>query len=205
LDALAEAVANSTEPGNPEILDNLVLSINNYRHASDGQPDRYTRVSVDDLGARCSVSGDPLWVRGQVSSLQPLLEEARPFKKGIWYAPRWAMASWGTSFGLWVSWLASFAITGDLPDSYAVVIASVVAGAIMGYAFGGALARRRKVEIWISRDDFPAPFWRFTANEVVTAVIALLTLAAAITFGVIAHKDAQKDEGGAKSAPVVSA
>ncbi|WP_420076633.1 hypothetical protein ACOAKG_20990 [Streptomyces sp. JL3001] len=57
------------------------------------------------------------------------------------------------------------------------------------------------MNIWISRDEFPADFWRFTANEIVTAVIALLTLAAAIAFGVIAHKDAQKSEGGDKSAP----
>lgn len=37
-----------------------------------------------------------------------------------------------------------------------------------------------------------------------TALIALLALAVAIAFGVIAHKDTQKSEGSDKSAPVVS-
>lgn len=204
LDALVEAVTNSTEPGDPEILDNLVLSINNYRHVSDGQPERYNRISVDSLGVRCTVSGDPVWVKGQIASLRPLAEEVRPFKRAIWYAPRWALAPWGSTAGIWVLWIVSFATTGGLPDSFPITIASAIAGAIVGYCIHGLIATKVKVEIWVVRNDFPASFWRFTANEAVTVAIALLALAAAIIFGVISHKDSLKGEGSGKSTPEVS-
>lgn len=161
LDGLVEALANSTEPGDPEVLDNLVLAINNYRHVPDGQSERYSRISVDNLGARCTVAGEPVWVRGQVASLRLLADEARPFKRAIWYAPRWAMASWGLSAGILVMWIVGLAVGGGLPRGLPVTIASAVAGAISGYAVGGFIARKVKAEIWVVRNDFPEAFLAF--------------------------------------------
>ncbi|MFH9333075.1 hypothetical protein ACH4KU_29335 [Streptomyces althioticus] len=82
----------------------------------------------------------------------------------------------------------------ELPDNLYVLIASILAGALVGFVVGGFIARKAKIEIWISRDDDPGPFWRLSAGEVVTSLLALASLIAAIIFGVVTHKDAKDDE-----------
>ena len=203
IEGLADAVANSTEPGDPEVLDNLVLSINDNGSAPQGRPNRAIRITVVGGGARYYVVGDPAWVHGQSAIIRALLEESRPLKRAFWYVPRWVLALWGVSTGIWVSWMVSLVVTGGLPHGWDVLAISAAAGALAGVAAGGFVSRRVRVEIWVNRDDFPAPFWRLNAGEMVSTAIALLGLVAAIVFGVITHKDAQKDDKNDGSLKVV--
>ncbi|MGW4492376.1 hypothetical protein [Streptomyces sp. NPDC004376] len=133
-----------------------------------------------------------------------MIEELRPFQWGFWYMPRYSYAIWGASLGSWASWIISSTAATTSLTSYLIFAACVLAGILIGFAVGGFFVRKARLEIWLTRDDFPVGYWRFSANEVVTATIAILGLIAAIVFGVTAHKDAQKDEGGAKSSPAAS-
>ncbi|MFC8263541.1 hypothetical protein ACFUNF_39550 [Streptomyces sp. NPDC057291] len=78
-------------------------------------------------------------------------------------------------------------------------IAIVLFFAAAGYAVGGTITRNAKVQIWLRRDDFPDPRWRLSGAEILTIVIAALTLAATILIGLITHSDAKIDRG--SSAP----
>ncbi|MEV8399566.1 hypothetical protein ACWGCP_11160 [Streptomyces niveus] len=188
IDGLAEALADSTEPGDVEVVDNLAIFASNIGHAGVGEPRRLVRISISSNGwVGCHLSGDPSWVNAQTAVLRPLLEDARPRKLGIWYVPRWTFASWGGC-------LASLGVT--FFGSLTLWILSTVAGAVFGYALGGVVGRTLKTEIHLTQDALSASYWRFTANEVITAVIALLAIAVAVIFGVTAHKDARKDDSG---------
>ncbi|MFE0327948.1 hypothetical protein ACFW08_14365 [Streptomyces sp. NPDC058960] len=189
---LADAVADSTEPGNPELLDNLEISINNYLGRGSATP-RTVRVSIDGRGVYCHVGGEPSWVRGQIATLRPLIEDTRPFKWPIWYMPTWSFAGYGSSLTLWIALISSFAFTGSGPTSMLTPIATGIVGVIGGLAVGRGISRHAKVEIWLKRDDLPRSFWRLSANEIITAVIAILSLLAVIIFGVITHNDAKAD------------
>ncbi|MGW3339658.1 hypothetical protein ACWDCL_19520 [Streptomyces sp. NPDC001009] len=194
LDELAQALADSTEPGNVEVVDNLVIFASNIRHAGVGEPRRVARLSIESSGwVGCHLSGDPSWVNAQTAVLRPLIEDARPRKFGIWYSPRWSFATWGAC-------LAQVSVS--LFSSWVLSVVSAVAGAVFGYAMGGVIRRMVKTEIHLTRDSLPASYWRFTANEVITAVIALIAIAVAATFGFVAHKDAQKDDSERRLFPV---
>lgn len=202
---LTDAVAVSIEPGDPEVLNNLVVTVHHY---DGGRPSlrsmRTIRVAIHGGRANCAANGEPTWVKGKIATLRPLIEELRPFKWGIWYFPRFSYAIWGGTFGSWVSLILNFTVATTSPFSYAVLAACVLAFTLIGFSVGGFIVRKARLEIWLTRDDFPVGYWRLSANEVVTATIAILGLIAAIIFGVTAHKDAQKDEGGGKSAPAAS-
>ncbi|MFF7171862.1 hypothetical protein [Streptomyces pseudovenezuelae] len=130
-------------------------------------------------------------MRGKIASLRPLIDETRPFKWGVWYLPRFVFVTWGFSLGLTLSWLVSLAVIQKLPNNYYVLAASLVAGGLLGFVAGGVITRKAKVELWLTRDESPAGYWRFSANEIVTIVISVLALVSAIAFGFIAHRDAQ--------------
>ncbi|MEV7981676.1 hypothetical protein [Streptomyces sp. NPDC086519] len=188
IDGLAQALAESTEPGDVEVVDNLVIFASNIRHRSNGDPQRVARVSITPARyASCTISGDPSWVNAQTAILHPLLKEARPRKWWIWYAPRAAWTSWGASLALLIS---------SFFHSTPLSVLSAVAGMACGFTIGSILKRILRVEIWLTRDDFTLSYWRFTANEVVTSIIALIAIAVAVIFGFIAHKDTQKESIG---------
>ncbi|MFE7839129.1 hypothetical protein ACFU53_24680 [Streptomyces sp. NPDC057474] len=200
---LADAVAASTEPGDSDVLNNLVVVTHHY----DGQPSVRTmntiRVSINDGRASCGASGEPTWVKGKVATLQPLLDELRPFKWGFWYLPRYSYVIWCASLGSWASLIINNVLPSDSPADYLVLAACVAASAFIGFAVSGFIVRKARLEIWLTRDDFPEGYWRFSASEATTAAIAILGLIVAVIFGVTAHKDAQKDEGVGKSMPTV--
>ncbi|BDD73165.1 hypothetical protein JCM4020_37850 [Streptomyces coelicolor] len=187
LDGLAQALAESTEPGNVEVLDNLVIFASDIGHNRGPGPRRIARLAIKSDGwVACHISGDPSWVNAQTAVLRPLFEEARPRKWGFWYSPRWIFAAWGVSFAL---------IFTALFDSLPLTVLIVLAGLACGFAIGSVLRRILKVEIFLTQDELASSYWRFTANEIVTAAIALLAIVVAVIFGVIAHNDSQDGAG----------
>ncbi|MEU0036853.1 hypothetical protein [Streptomyces sp. NPDC006333] len=185
IEGLAQALAESVEPGDVEVVDNLVIFASDIGRAQSDNPRRIVRIGIGSEGfVSCHISGDPGWVNSQTAVLRPLLQEARPRKWGIWFAPRLAWVGWGASLALLLT---------TFFNSLSLSILGAVAGVACGFAVGGILRRILKVEICLTRNELPSSYWRFTANEVVTAVIALAAIAVAVIFGVIAHKDSQKE------------
>jgi hypothetical protein len=183
LEGLSRALMESTEPGNVEVVDNLVLFASAAGYATGPGPRRVVRLQVSSDGwVACHLSGDPSWVNAQSAVLRPLFEEARPREWGFWYAPRWAFAGWGVSVAL---------ICMGFFNSLQLTALGALAGMACGFAIGSTLRRILKVEIFLTRDELPSSYWRFTANEIVTAVIALLAILVAVVFGVITHKDSK--------------
>ncbi|MFF7752295.1 hypothetical protein ACFZCP_24260 [Streptomyces sp. NPDC007971] len=196
-DDLADSVAESTEIGNPEVLDNFQIHARERR--SQDEPDRVILVSVyDDGRVSCRIDGDPGWVRGKHAALEPLIRDTRPFKREFWYGPSWSFASWGVSFASLATPITMWLTTGSTKAELVVSIAAWVTGGFMGLIVGRTVSRARKAEFWIRRDELPERYWKFTANETLAAVIAILTLVATIIFGVVTHNDAKKDS---KSSP----
>jgi hypothetical protein len=200
VEGLMDALHGSTEPGDVDVLDNLVISVSNFNRDGREGPDRYARIDVRGNSVSCNIHGDPSWVRSQSTALKPLIEEVRPFKWPIWYGPRWTFVLMGISLGSWGALSASLITDATLLRDIAVFLLCVIAGAFVGFAGGSAIARKAKVEVWLERDDFPTSFWRFTAHEVISSVIALLALIATVVFGLVTHGDAQKS----KSASLVT-
>lgn len=156
-DDLAAAVAESTEVGDPELLDNLEISVENY--SVPGEPSRTVQVRVTE-GATviCYLYGDPAWVRGKQAALQPLLEDTRPFKRDFWYGPVWTFGSWGVSFALVLAPLVAWLVTGSIAVNPFLTAALTVCSLFLGVAVGRTVSRARRVEIWIRQDELPRNF-----------------------------------------------
>ncbi|MEV6259264.1 hypothetical protein AB0M42_00620 [Streptomyces sp. NPDC051784] len=199
---LESALEDSTEPGDPELLDNMWITA---RDPQDGsRPARSVTLIVTEANTvECTVTGDPTWVRGRSVALRSLIDEARPFKWRIWYAPPLSYAFAGSAAnGLWYIVDAAFVPDGFFSDTWsvAITVTSWLLFFMAGLAVGREMARRSRVEIWLKRQDLPQRRWHITAGEFLMSAVALLAVIVSIVFGVVTHLDANKDEKKPQSA-----
>lgn len=204
-DDLESALGDSTEPGDPELLDNMWIIA---RDPGDGsRPERNVTLIVTEANTvQCTVTGDPTWVRGRSAALRSLIDEARPFKWRIWYVPPLSYAFAATAVnGIWYGISSAF-----LPDDFFSVTWSIAIALtfwllffVAGLSVGREMARRSRVEIWLKRQDLPQRWWRITAGEFLMSMIALLAVIVSIVFGMVTHSDANKNEKKPQSASEV--
>lgn len=202
-DSLMAAVAESSEPGNPEVLDNLWMVARDRFEI--GQPTREVRVLISERrDVTCMVQGDPTWVRGRAATLKPLIEDFRPFKWEIWYIPRFSYVALGSAAGSSVYTIGNLVIPKDTfsPTSDAAfLIAAILLGMTVFGLAGNVITKKSKTQIWPKHDEIPRGWMHLNAGEVLSVMIAILAIMATIIFGTIAHSDTKKN-GGSSSAEV---
>ncbi|WP_159395653.1 hypothetical protein [Streptomyces sp. 3211] len=193
---LADVLEESTEPGNPELLDNMWITAHDPRTESRAARD-IVLVVTDQNVLQCTLTGDPTWVRGRSAALRSLAEEVRPLKWRLWYLPPLSYAAACMSLGGVVNILASNLIpdnTFSATWSIATSIAIVVFFALTGWVFGKAMSRKCRAEIWLKREELPQKWFRISAGEAMMGLVGVVALLVTAIFGLVTHSDANKTE-----------
>ncbi|WP_437077219.1 hypothetical protein [Streptomyces sp. enrichment culture] len=201
LDDLIQGVFESNEPGDPEVVDNLWLSVSMARDESTSDIPRHIRVEIDPHGLTLSIAGDPAWARAKVDHLKALIEDTQG-KQRFWsFSPQltgviFAGFTWGVC--VLASILGGVDLSGrsGIPLWFFIPLAvcpafSYFAGNVIGFR----VEQRHATTIWISASAPPPQAARMTRFEKVTVAISIASLLAAIIFGYLGYdKDKQEPE-----------
>ncbi|MFB7977188.1 hypothetical protein [Streptomyces vinaceus] len=193
---LVDVLDESTEPGNPELLENMWIIAHDPSSESRAARD-ITIVVTEQNVLQCTVNGDPTWVRGCSATLKSLAEEARPLKWRLWYVPPLSYAAAGMAIGGVVNMLIGNLIpprTFSAPWSIAISISVAALFALIGWVVGKVMSRRCRAEIWLRREELPQRWFRVSAAELLMAAIGLAAVIATVVFGLVTHADATKPE-----------
>ncbi|MGW0553755.1 hypothetical protein ACWDZ6_06065 [Streptomyces sp. NPDC002926] len=213
LDDLVQGLSESNEPGDPEILDNLWLSITTTRDDTpDGEFPKSIRVEISPKGLTLSISGDPAWARSKVEHLKSLIQETHG-KRRLWLLKPELT---GVMFAgiSWLAYVAILTVAGvDLSAkadpfawSYVPLAMCPTFAYFIGFIVGTRVLRRHQTTIWISESTPPPQAPSMSSFERVTIAISIASLLAAIIFGYLGYdKDKHDADKRDKSHPGLTA
>ncbi|MGI5377088.1 hypothetical protein ACQEV2_23155 [Streptomyces sp. CA-251387] len=209
LDDLVQGLSESNEPGDPEVVDNLWLSITTSR---DDTPDdefpKSIRVEISPKGLTLSISGDPAWARSKVEHLKSLIQDTHG-KRRLWLlSPELTGVMFaGTS---WLAYVLILTAAGvDLsakaatsPWSFVPLGVCPTFAYFIGFIVGTRVVRRHQTTLWISESPPPPQAPSMSNFERITIVISIASLLAAIIFGYLGYdKDKHEADKKDKSFP----
>ncbi|MFF8031610.1 hypothetical protein [Streptomyces sp. NPDC016626] len=196
LDDLIQGLSESNEPGDPEVVDNLWLSVTTGRDDAASEFPKNIRVEISPSGLTLSISGDPAWARSKVDHLRSLIEDAQE-KRRLWsLSPEFT----GVLFAAlsWMAYAVVLVVAGvDLSGkggrslwSVAPLVVCPAFAYFIGFIVGTRVVRRHQTTLWISESMPPPQVITMTKFERLTIFISIASLIAAIVFGYLGyHKD----------------
>jgi hypothetical protein len=198
----------SNEPGDPEIIDNLWLSISTISEDASNEFPKSIRIEISPKGLALSISGDPAWARSKVDHLKTLIQDTHG-KRRLWLlSPEFT----GGLFAA-LSWLV-YALTmtaagvgptgkGDQSPWTLLPLAICPAFAyLIGTIVGRRVERRHQTTLWISQSTPPPQSPAMSRFERFTIIISIASLVVAIIFGYLSYdKDARDADRKEKSHP----
>lgn len=208
LDDLVQGLSESNEPGDPEAVDNLWLSITTPREEGVNEFPKSIRVEISPKGLTLSISGDPAWARSKVEHLKSLIEDTQG-KRRLWtLSPELT----GVMFaGLsWMAYAVVLTVAGvDFSGkvdrsvwSYIPLFVCPAFAYFIGFIVGTRVVQRHQTTLWISESTPPPRAATMSKFERVTIAISIASLIAAILFGYLGYdKDKREADKTDKSHP----
>ncbi|MER5379988.1 hypothetical protein ABT040_06855 [Streptomyces sp. NPDC002688] len=199
LDDLIQGIIDSNEPGDPEIIDNLWLSITSAREDDSSEFPRNIRVEISSGGLTLSISGDPAWARSKVDHLRTLILDTRG-KRRLWLlSPEFtgvffAAISWIVyAFVLTVAGVGPTSKVNPSPWSLVPLGACPAFAYFIGAIVGRRVVQRHQTTLWISESVPPPQAPAMSRFERVTVAISIASLVAAIVFGYLTYAQGKDD------------
>ncbi|WP_216590912.1 hypothetical protein [Streptomyces brasiliscabiei] len=210
LDDLIQGLIESNEPGDPEIIDNLWLSISTVSEGVSHEFPKSIRIEIDQKGLMLSISGDPAWARSKVDHLKTLIQDTHgkrrlwllspEFTGGLFAAISWLVYALAmTAAGVGPTSKGDQSLWTLLPLAICPTFAYFI-----GNIAGRRVERRHQTTLWISESTPPPQPPTMSRFERVTIVISIASLIVAIVFGYLAYdKDARDADRREKSHPIL--
>jgi hypothetical protein len=186
IDEVLQGVRGATLAGDPNILDNLSISISSHKPVEKRiyiwiRPD-YVSVSV--------TGDDPGWVRGRIGGLRDLFKETRA---------RYAIGKGNARFALPsiiipIGSLLSSVLTGaylrsHLAFALVIVVCSMLAAWSCGFALGSWIDRQTMVELHLVGES---PKRKIDWINIGMLALTLIAVIVAIIAILVSHKDATR-------------
>jgi hypothetical protein len=179
LATLLEAVQDSAEPGDPDVVDNLVLHAWSFANRS-------VYIKIDTKSVWVNVEGDAKWARSMFREIERLLTETGTTKAHFYGAGKlsWNAFSLATVGDAVFSWLISSKFYHHhFPLVITMLIAFPVIMTCAGWIIGGRRDRRAQVKLNPSGPATHASWWERIgrADRIAVGILIVSVLTLAVT------------------------